>query len=207
MYRREKMMQDMAMAAPPPMVGMAADAEELGVTIEAQYEVGEYDILILSAEESNGLIKWLNQNGYKIPDGAEETVGAYLKRGMKFFVAKVNLDRHDGSGVLRPIQVAYEDEDFIETDLAELMAGAIKTAFASLEPDVLVMLKLSFIHGVSQTDIARMWQCDQTRVSRTLSTARSQIAAETMRAIRAAEPDLQIDWDDFKRLCAYGIEI
>ena len=76
-----------------------------------------------------------------------------------------------------------------------------------VDADVLVMLKLSFIHGVSQTDIARMWQCDQTRVSRTLSTARSQIAAETMRAIRAAEPDLQIDWDDFKRLCAYGIEI
>ena len=112
-YRREKMMQDMAMV-PAPMVGaMAEEAEELGVTIEAQYEVGEYDILILSAEESNGLIKWLNQNGYKIPDGAEETVGAYLKRGMKFFVAKVNLDRHDGSGVLRPIQVAYEDEDFM----------------------------------------------------------------------------------------------
>ena len=89
------------------------EAEELGVTIEAEYEVGEYDILILSAEESSGLITWLNQNGYKIPDGAEETVGAYLKRGMKFFVAKVSLERHDGSSMLRPIQVAYEDEDFM----------------------------------------------------------------------------------------------
>ena len=132
-----------------------------------------------------------------------------LKRRDKF---RGELPRYEGDeakGADQFDRVAddYEDEDFIETDLAELMAGAIKTAFASLEPDVLVMLKLSFIHGVSQTDIARMWQCDQTRVSRTLSTARSQIAAETMRAIRAAEPDLQIDWDDFKRLCAYGIEI
>lgn len=111
--RRERMMKDMVMSAPPTAAGMMADAEELGVTIEAQYEVGEYDILILSAEESNGLITWLNQNGYKIPDGAEETVGAYLKRGMKFFVARVNLDRHDGSSMLHPIQVAYEDEDFM----------------------------------------------------------------------------------------------
>jgi hypothetical protein len=99
---------------PAPMMGGAVDeAEDLGVTIEAEYEVGEYDILILSAEESDGLITWLNGNGYRIPDGAEEVVGAYLKRGMKFFVAKVNLERHDGSAMLRPIQVAYEDEDFM----------------------------------------------------------------------------------------------
>ncbi len=114
---QERMMKmarrDMAMASAPPMAEMIEDAADLGVTIEAEYEVGEYDILILSAEESNGLIKWLNQNGYKIPKGAEETVGAYLKRGMKFFVAKVSLERHDGSSMLRPIQVAYEDEDFM----------------------------------------------------------------------------------------------
>jgi len=111
-YRRE-----MAMSA--PMVDGSAVAEEmesaadLGVVIEAEYEVGEYDILILSAEESDGLITWLNGNGYKIPDGAEEVVGSYLRQGMKFFVAKVNLERHDGSTMLRPIQVAYEDEDFM----------------------------------------------------------------------------------------------
>ncbi|MEO1553524.1 MAG: DUF2330 domain-containing protein [Pseudomonadota bacterium] len=100
----------------PMAMAFADDVEEaaaLGVTIEAEYEVGEYDILILSAEESDGLITWLNQNEYRIPDGAEDVVGAYLKRGMKFFVAKVNLERHDGSSMLRPIQVAYEDEDFM----------------------------------------------------------------------------------------------
>ena len=84
--RQRRMLKDMVMSAPMPVGAVMEEAEDLGVTIEAQYEVGEYDILILSAEESNGLIKWLNQNGYKIPDGAEETVGAYLKRGMKFFV-------------------------------------------------------------------------------------------------------------------------
>jgi len=99
-------------AAPLPSIA-AEKAEDLGVTIEAEYEVGEYDILILSAEESDGLITWLNQEGYNIPDGAEETVGAYLRRGMKFFVAKVSLERHDGNADLRPIQVAYEDEEFM----------------------------------------------------------------------------------------------
>ncbi|MFM6456920.1 MAG: DUF2330 domain-containing protein, partial [Planktothrix sp.] len=42
----------------------------LGVTIEARFTVGEYDILILSAKESDGLETWLIQNGYQIPEGA-----------------------------------------------------------------------------------------------------------------------------------------
>ncbi|MEM1087016.1 MAG: DUF2330 domain-containing protein [Pseudomonadota bacterium] len=112
--RRYESMAMMSMPPPEPMMQRGAiEPEDLGVTIEAEYEVGEYDILILSAEESDGLITWLNQENYRIPDGAEEVVGAYLKRGMKFFVAKVNLERHDGSSMLRPIQVAYEDEDFM----------------------------------------------------------------------------------------------
>lgn len=112
---RRYRMESVAMSAPPEPVmdAVMEEAEDLGVTIEAEYEVGEYDILILSAEESDGLITWLNQEGYRIPDGAEDVVGAYLRRGMKFFVAKVNLERHDGSAMLRPIQVAYEDEDFM----------------------------------------------------------------------------------------------
>ncbi|MEM6464846.1 MAG: DUF2330 domain-containing protein, partial [Pseudomonadota bacterium] len=111
--RYERITVTSSQIPPPPPAMAMMEAEDLGVTIEAEYEVGEYDILILSAEESDGLITWLNQENYRIPDGAEEVVGAYLKRGMKFFVAKVNLERHDGSSMLRPIQVAYEDEDFM----------------------------------------------------------------------------------------------
>jgi len=36
------------------------------VKIEAKYTVGEYDILILSAEESSGLEDWLNENGHVV---------------------------------------------------------------------------------------------------------------------------------------------
>ncbi len=90
-------------------------ANSLGVTIEASYAVGEYDILILSAEESDGLIRWLIENGYRIPKGAERVVNSYLKQDMRFFVAKVNLDRHESEGFsyLRPIQVAYESNKFM----------------------------------------------------------------------------------------------
>ncbi|MDJ0917750.1 MAG: DUF2330 domain-containing protein [Woeseiaceae bacterium] len=89
--------------------------KSLGVTVEASYTVGEYDILILSAKESNGLITWLNENEYRIPDGAERVIGSYLKQGMRFFVAKVNLEEQQKSGFsnLRPLQVAFESEKFM----------------------------------------------------------------------------------------------
>jgi hypothetical protein len=86
-----------------------------GVTIEARYTVGEYDILILSAKESQGLELWLRENGYRIPDGASRVLGSYVKQGMKFFVAKVNLKEQKKLGFtyLRPIQVAFESPKFM----------------------------------------------------------------------------------------------
>ena len=94
-----------------------ADARQksLGVTIEASYTVGEYDILILSADQSDGLIQWLQENDYRIPDGAEPVVESYLKQDMRFFVARVNLEEQSklGYSYLRPIQVAYESNKFM----------------------------------------------------------------------------------------------
>ena len=54
-------------AAMPVPTQTAEAADDLGVTIEAQFTVGEYDILILSAEEATGLDTWLRQNEYSIP--------------------------------------------------------------------------------------------------------------------------------------------
>ncbi|MEM7697083.1 MAG: sigma-70 family RNA polymerase sigma factor [Verrucomicrobiota bacterium] len=99
------------------------------------------------------------------------------------------------------------DEELLDEDLGSLMGDAIKSAFGSLEPDVLLMLKLSYLHGISQSVIARMWQCDQTRVSRSLTAAREQIAQVTMEQIRQADSGIELEWDDFKRLCAAGIEL
>lgn len=86
-----------------------------GVKIEAQYLVGEYDILILGAKESSGLKRWLNDNGYKIPESAEEVLEPYIKSNLKFFVAKVNPKQAAAlnNGFLRPIQISFASEKFI----------------------------------------------------------------------------------------------
>ncbi len=115
LYERREMALQMSAAMPT-----AADAElrkrdSLGVTVEAEYTVGEYDIQLLSAEQSDGLATWLKQNGYKLPEGAESTLGSYIKQGTKFFVAKVNLEEQNKTGLkyLRPLQIAFESPKFM----------------------------------------------------------------------------------------------
>jgi hypothetical protein len=102
-------------AAAPKMSAGAAAGKSLGVTIEARYSVGEYDILILSARESGGLETWLKQNGYRVPEGASGVLATYIKQNMRFFVAKVNLAEQSklGFSYLRPLQVAYESPKFM----------------------------------------------------------------------------------------------
>lgn len=85
------------------------------VKIEAQYIVGEYDILILSAKESNGLKNWLQENGYKIPPNAEEVLDPYIKSNLKFFVVKVNEKEKQklNNNFLRPIQISFKSPKFM----------------------------------------------------------------------------------------------
>ncbi len=107
-------------AAAPPAAKADGELElrrqnSLGVTVEARYTVGEYDILILSAEESDGLETWLKRNGYRVPDGASRVLSSYIRMKMRFFVAKVNLREQSklGFSYLRPLQVAFESPKFM----------------------------------------------------------------------------------------------
>ncbi|TWT08890.1 DUF2330 domain-containing protein [Reyranella sp. CPCC 100927] len=90
-------------------------SDGLGVKVEDSFSVGEYDIVLLSAKESDGLEAWLVQNGYRIPQGAAPALRPYILQGMKFFVAKVNLAAQAKSGAqfLRPLQFTYESEKFM----------------------------------------------------------------------------------------------
>jgi MYXO-CTERM domain-containing protein len=109
-------------AGPIPKSAPAAEAalaKDLGVRVEAKFTVGEYDVVILSARDSNGLDTWLRQEKYKIPDGAEPYLRPYVQAGSKFFVAKVDVakvkfEKKDGKDVamLSPLRFHYDAETF-----------------------------------------------------------------------------------------------
>ena len=86
------------------------------VVLEGEFVVGEYEVVILSAKESNALESWLNEHGYNIPEGASKALAPYIAQGMYFFVAKVNADKvtfdKDGNALLSPLRFHYHSYDF-----------------------------------------------------------------------------------------------
>jgi hypothetical protein len=102
-------------AAAPMKAAESAAPKDLGVKIEAKFSRGEYEILILSAKEAEGLETWLHQNNYKIPDGAADALAPYVRDQMKFFVAKVNIQKvkHDAQGLvqLSPLRFHFREKE------------------------------------------------------------------------------------------------
>lgn len=96
-------------------MAVAVTKKENKVTIEAQYTIDEYEILILSAKESSGLEDWLKANGYSVPENAKEVLEPYVKDKLKFFAVKVNLTRAKqlNREYLRPIQITFNSPKFM----------------------------------------------------------------------------------------------
>ena len=112
------MEEEWKVAKSAPVDEMAAPESEdagHGVKIEAQFTVGEYQIVILSARDSTGLDTWLREQRYKIPAGAEPLLRPYVESGSKFFVAKVDPKKvkfEGGQAVLSPLRFHYDSEEF-----------------------------------------------------------------------------------------------
>ena len=116
---RPQVMMEMATVGGGPMARRSmkkskGDAD-MGVTVEAEFKVAEYDIVILSAKDSGGLEKWLRMNKYNIPGGAEKVLRGYVAQGTKFFVAKVDAKKvkfKNGKTVLSPLRFHYDTPTF-----------------------------------------------------------------------------------------------
>lgn len=96
-------------------MGGFEEMSEPPVTVEAKFAVGEYDIVVLSANDSSALQTWLMQNNYKIPQSAGPVLQSYIQQGMYFFVAKINAakTKYDkGRALLSPLRFHYESTQF-----------------------------------------------------------------------------------------------
>jgi len=92
-------------ASPQP-----AQVEEAGgVTIESSFSAGEYEIEVLSAEQSGGLMQWLDSNGYSVPASSADLLQEYIDADQYFLAAKVNV-RQAGRQALSPLRFEYESD-------------------------------------------------------------------------------------------------
>lgn len=116
-----------------------------------------------------------------------------------------NVEREGGEDAFDRIP-QNGDEHALDRDLAELMTCSIRAAFQSLPSETLLILKLVYVYRVRQGAIARIWNWDQSKVSRLLATARDEVEKATMQEVAKADPGLELVWEDFLELCQVSSE-
>lgn len=73
--------------------GGAVAPEENGVDVVELPRVGPYDdVVVVSSDDPNALIDWLNDNGYVITDAMRPLVEEYVLEGQKFLAVKLAPD-------------------------------------------------------------------------------------------------------------------
>ena len=121
-----------------------------------------------------------------------------LKRRQSFRVdvhASPSSAEHFLERTPQPAAVVAEDP------LLLLLQQAIQQAFSSADPESVLMLKLVHLYALTQREIARMWAWHESKVSRTLDTARSEVAQRILVELKRTDPWLELRWEDFVELC------
>ena len=128
---------------------------------------------------TNRLIDFKRRKSFQqeLPEGAVETLP---------------VNRFDQAGDLQPRQK--------DTALLSVLRDAVSQAFAAEPPETLLMLKLVHMYDVTQREIGRIWNWHESKVSRTLDSARDKIRVAILAQVRRTDPWLTLEWDDFREL-------
>lgn len=116
-----------------------AGVDSAEVTVYEERTVGMYDIAVLGAEDSLGLLEWLNANGYKVSDKARTVLQRYIDRDWYFIASKINA----GAEVegYEPGYVPYYLGDYGDVQGLQALRITFKTK------DIVYPLTISSING------------------------------------------------------------
>jgi hypothetical protein len=90
--------------APPP----SSPGEGSGSPLVLRDTVGPYDYAVLSAENKQPMLDWLQQERFFVPAGTDEAVNPYIRPGAYFLALK--LRKGQSSGDLQPVVVKYQSQ-------------------------------------------------------------------------------------------------
>lgn len=88
-----------------------------------------------------------------------------------------------------------------EAPLIEIMRVAIETAFRSCGPEDFVLLQLKHCDRLIGAELAVMFDCDESAISRRIQKAEAGMRTATLRQVHQTDPWLELKWDDFMELC------
>jgi RNA polymerase sigma factor (sigma-70 family) len=88
-----------------------------------------------------------------------------------------------------------------EGALAEILRQSLQSALSQCSAEALVLLRLRYVHNLSQRELAHMLAWHESKVSRLLSQSMQEIETKTLGEVRKQDRWLQLAWDDFLNLC------
>jgi hypothetical protein len=100
--------------APAPVVGSAVGGDETAgappVDVIGRETVGGYDVARLGAGDAAALDRWLRENGYALPSGAEPILAEYVDEGWRFVAIRL---APESEGRLKPLDVAFATDEYV----------------------------------------------------------------------------------------------
>lgn len=91
--------------------------------------------------------------------------------------------------------------DLVDLELMKIIEGALRRAFEACTPEEIVMLHLVHLHELTQREVAAVWRCHESYVSRHLKSAEQKIADITLERIRRYDSLINLTWTDLLRVC------
>jgi len=85
--------------------------------------------------------------------------------------------------------------------LVELLRDSLQAGFANCPPADMLMLRLLYLHGVTQRELMRMWNWSESKVSRKLSKAMELIQQTALEHLKRKDPWLRLTWQEIVELC------
>jgi RNA polymerase sigma factor (sigma-70 family) len=88
-----------------------------------------------------------------------------------------------------------------DADLVSLLRTSFEKAFARSNREQLLLLCLVYLHGIKQKELADIYGCNESTISRWLDGTRKQIHADTLRGVEALDAATGLDWREIVQLC------
>ena len=99
--------------APPRATQASGGGDETagaGVDVIDREEIGGYDVARLGAADGAALDRWLDDNGYTLPAGAEPILADYADEGWRFVAIRL---AKGSEGRLKPLKITFDSEQTI----------------------------------------------------------------------------------------------
>jgi len=102
---------------------------------------------------------------------------------------------------------AVYDERQHEPDITAILGDALNYGMSKVEPLALIFLRLVYLHGISQREVAAAWRCHESKVSRLLKDGFATMKDESIEFLKKRDPHLHLEWRDLMGLCDTAAEL